>query len=310
MMFRSSQPDRGKNYWTSTICLGALLAVAYPAAQSQGQPLLCNKGLDNAGCYSACDADSCDAECSESIASKAMEPAQNFTLQLAIVQGPKICNVDADCPDGGTCLDDGPGPSKICSGKTDKINRFQEGVRDTLLKKGLAKDKIKGVNDIKEAIIAINADFTAKGSPAGGIDVAIFGHSAPGYIKVGETKMFKNTAALNEPIDQFLALSGKIKTLTLFGCEVAGNADGRQLVQDLHNGLGRIPVKAWTGRVYAYPQNEPIVPAERRGKLFHQGDKHDKAIPTVSEWGMMVMGLLLFTVATIVIRRSRRAAAA
>ncbi|MEE9293735.1 MAG: hypothetical protein V3W34_02055 [Phycisphaerae bacterium] len=33
-------------------------------------------------------------------------------------------------------------------------------------------------------------------------------------------------------------------------------------------------------------------------------------IPTVSQWGMMAMGLLLFTVATIVIRRSRRAAVA
>ncbi|MEE9297368.1 MAG: hypothetical protein V3W34_20715 [Phycisphaerae bacterium] len=39
-----------------------------------------------------------------------------------------------------------------------------------------------------------------------------------------------------------------------------------------------------------------------------EGWKGGKQIPTVSEWGMMVMGLLLFTVATIVIRRGRRAA--
>ncbi len=39
-------------------------------------------------------------------------------------------------------------------------------------------------------------------------------------------------------------------------------------------------------------------------------DLPESAIPTVSEWGMVVMALLIFTVATIVIVRRRRPAAA
>ncbi|MEE9294375.1 MAG: IPTL-CTERM sorting domain-containing protein [Phycisphaerae bacterium] len=42
----------------------------------------------------------------------------------------------------------------------------------------------------------------------------------------------------------------------------------------------------------------------------HAPKETNKSIPTVSEWGMVVMALLIFTVATIVIVRRRRPAAA
>jgi hypothetical protein len=236
--------------------------------------------------------------------------ALNFEIQLAIVQGPQICLDNDDCPAGETCMDDAlinpPPPPKVvpghCTPKVDKINRFQEGVRHALFKRGIAIEKIKGVNTLQQAIAAIDADWMAKGEVP--IDVAIFGHGGPGQIKVGEDLLTPNS----ENYDKFVqAVVGKIKSLTLYGCNVATNAEGQKLLNDLSEDLAAgpaaVPVKAWTGTVFAVP-NDNIFPAAERGKLLvYAGKKKDA--PVLSQWGRGAILLSTMAVGAIVLIRRR-----
>lgn len=165
-----------------------------------------------------------------------------------------------------------------------KINKFQQWAREILKKRGVQTQLIKSIADVKAAVAA---------KP--GRNVAIFGHGNTGEIKIGEEVLNKANAT-----DFGNLLKGQVKTLTLFGCKTGAN---QQFLKDLTAALQR-PVHAWEGKVYAFGNDEGI-PPQRRNRFFTDPGGGKKDIPTVSEWGMVVMGLLVLTAGTVVMMRRR-----
>lgn len=128
----------------------------------------------------------------------------------------------------------------------DKINRFQANARAVLAAKGIA---FVDVATVQAAIAAVNAAYAANGNNP--IHLLIVGHGTEGYIKVGE-----DAFDVVDPADQnkFIgAVAGKLINLTLFGCSVAGGADGQKLIHKMAAALGLEEIKAWTRTVAASP---------------------------------------------------------
>ena len=174
-----------------------------------------------------------------------------------------------------------------------KINDFQKAVQENLAK--IPNAKVVKIQNTQDAIAAIEQDFQDKETP---INVVIFSHGAPGHIKLGEDP-------LEDPSNQakfVVALKGKIKRLWLYGCSVAQEKG----LQDKLSKELQAPVHAWTGVVAATGHQEGV-PEEFRNKFYVMGDKKEVDIPTVSEWGLVVMSLLVLTAGTVVVMRRRRA---
>ena len=181
-----------------------------------------------------------------------------------------------------------------------KINRFQEAVTEILMKQKPPPKKIVKINNVQDAIAAIIDDFNKQGAG----NVVMFGHGSPGHFKIGD----KDDLADPDVQDKFTnALAGMFKTLTLYGCEVGKGAEGQAFLKKLTKGLKR-PVHTWTGKVYAFPNKWPnggAVPPELANGFFIEDDTDKKEIPAVTEWGMVVMVLLVLAAGTVVIRRAR-----
>ena len=205
-----------------------------------------------------------------------------------------------------------------------KINEFQNNVRTVLAKPTSGVDKVVDVADCQEAIDAILADGVLQEVEC--IDAAIYGHGHDGLIKVGEDRLtsYNNAACTGAGapatcctgdgtgdcefcLDAFNAqLAGSLCSLTLFGCSVADGNKGQELLAELSLGMGGIPIKSWTGTVFAYPKLWPANPT-RENKLWHEGIKKVKDIPTLSQWGVISMTLLLLTMASIAVAHRRPA---
>ena len=132
-----------------------------------------------------------------------------------------------------------------------------------------------------------------------GLRVAIFGHGNVGEIKLGEDILDKSNA-----VAFGTQLNGMVKELTLFGCNTGAN---KKFLKALTVAMER-PVVAFNGKVYAFGNDEGI-PFELRNRFFTDGGTDKKDIPTVSEWGLVVMGLLVLAAGTIVMTRRRTAIA-
>lgn len=265
---------------TVTVLVGLVLIPPDVDAQS----LTCNEEGSNLGCIAGCiDCSDVEGGCAAPAAGTGVANAQNFfPVDLALVQAPK--------PPAET-------------------TRFLEGCKNVFAKKGVPAGRIKTVANLTEAIMEI---MTLSG-PMGlnrPIDVVICGHGSSGSIKVGST-FLKQGATLKTFVD---GVKGKIRRLVLFGCKVAAGPDGQKLVRELSKRLNNIPVKAWTSTVLAYTNVDPHPSweGERLGKLFYMLPGEKKDIPTVSEWGVVVMVLVLLVGGTIVsagVRKGRSAAA-
>ncbi len=180
-----------------------------------------------------------------------------------------------------------------------KINRFQEAVHEILLKQNPPPKKIVKIGNVQDAIKAILNDFVKQGPG----HVVIFGHGSPGHFKIGEDDL-ADPAIQAKFIDM---LKGSIKQLTLYGCEVGHDAVGQAFLKKLTEGLQR-PVHTWTGKVYAFPNkwsDGSAVPTGLSNRFFIEDDTEKKEIPAVTEWGMVVMVLLVLAAGTVVIRRAR-----
>lgn len=175
-----------------------------------------------------------------------------------------------------------------------KINRFQEAVQDILAKQQPPPQIVK----ITTVQAAINAILAKPGSR-----VVIFGHGAKGRFKIGENDL-SDADVQTKFID---ALKGELKSLTLYGCEVSDGAEGQAFLKKLTEGLQR-PVHTWDGKVYAFG-NDPGIPEEMRNRFYIEAETDKKEIPAVTEWGMVVMVLLVLAAGTVVIRRARTVAA-
>ncbi len=231
-------------------------------------PTLCNETGTNAGCWSGCDTDTCDADCEELPENLELVEETNFLpVHLALVQAES------------------------------KINLFQKAVHEVLAKQNPPPKEVVKITDVQDAIDAIIADYDAQGAG----HVTIFGHASPGHFKIGEDD-------LAEFQDKFIeAIREKIKSLTLYGCQVSQGTDGQAFLKKLTEGLKR-PVHTWDGKVYAFPNKWPdgsAVPPELANKFFIEDDTDKKEIPAVTEWGMVVMVLLVLAAGTVVIRRVR-----
>jgi len=143
------------------------------------------------------------------------------------------------------------------------------------------------VSTIAEALAAIKAAFGAAGNNK--INVVIVGHGNEGLIKLGEEVLNKGN------ITDLANVQNMIKRMVLFGCSVGGGIAGQSFTKQLSAYIAA-PVKAWTGTVWASSKG-----------LYFEGDKKD--IPTVSEWGLAVMALMVLAAGTIVMTRRRTAAA-
>ncbi len=171
-----------------------------------------------------------------------------------------------------------------------QINRFQEAVEDILAKQAPPPQIVKIAN-VQDAIDAIVA------KP--GSNVVIFGHGAPGFFKVGEDDL--SNAVIQDKFTT--ALKGQLKSLTLYGCEVSKGVVGQAFLKKLTKALQR-PVHTWDGKVYAFG-NDLLIPSDLQNRFFIEAETDKKEIPAVTEWGMVVMVLLVLAAGTVVIRRVR-----
>ncbi len=236
---------------------------------------LCNGSGTNAGCWAGCLPEACDADCDELAVNLQLLEETNFLpVHLALVQA------------------------------GNKINRFQEAVHEILLKQNPPPKKIVKVGNVQDAIKAILEDYKKQGPG----HVVIFGHGSPGHFKIGEDDLAdpdiqaKFVNMLKGKLNQ-----AALKQLTLYGCEVGKGVAGQAFLKKLTKGLQR-PVDAWTGKVYAFPNkwsDGSPVPPELANTFFIEDDTVKKDIPAVTEWGMVVMVLLVLAAGTVVIRRVR-----
>ena len=178
-----------------------------------------------------------------------------------------------------------------------KINRFQEAVHEILLKQNPPPKKIEKVADVQDAIAAILLDFDEQGAG----HVVIFGHGSPGHFKIGEDDLAD--PGIQDKFIDAIRSNELIKTLTLYGCQVSQGAEGQAFLKKLTEGLKR-PVHTWDGKVYAFG-NDPVIPEDMQNRFFIEGDTDKKEIPAVTEWGLVVMILLVLAAGTVVIRRVR-----
>ncbi len=152
------------------------------------------------------------------------------------------------------------------------------------------------VSTVQEGIAAIHACYKANGNSR--VNILVQGHGMSGVQCFGPgDECIGNNAPYSDHKDKFIAeLAGKIKTLTFLGCSTAADPKGQAMLQKLAKPLGAELVKGWTGtnRVLA-----------DKGGYETEGDKKEKEIPTVSEWGLAVMGLLVLTAGTVVVMRRR-----
>lgn len=219
-------------------------------------------------CWSGCL--SCeDPGCSEQIGAGAIAEETNFSpVHLALV-----------------------GPSNV--------NKFMDAVQDILAKQNPPPKEVEPINTVQDAIDAIHDDFKLQGPQR----VVIFGYGSSGHFRIGNDDLADPGIQ-----DKFItAVKGKIKSLTLYGCEVSDGAEGQAFLKKLTEGLQR-PVHTWEGKVYAFG-NDPVIPVDMRNRFYIEDDTDKKEIPAVTEWGMVVMVLLVLAAGTVVIRRARTVAA-
>ena len=69
-----------------------------------------------------------------------------------------------------------------------------------------------------------------------------------------------------------------------------------------------LDVPAMNSNVYVMAQGEVFINGELEGHFVMQHE-HLVGVPTVTTWGLAVLALLLLSLAVVVVRRTRRAAA-
>lgn len=248
---------------------------------------LCNGAGTNAGCWTGCEEDACDAQCDlDLVVQQSLEEWQDTVVEETNFLPVHLALVQAG----------------------DKINWFQEAVLEVLVKQKPSPKKILKIANVQDAIDAILADYVEQGGKKP-IDVAIFGHGRPGHFKIGEDWLEDPTVQ-----EKFAnALNGKIDNLVLYGCSVGAGHDGQKFITKLSKALKPVKIKVWTGKVYAVPNKWPheggVVPEKLQNKFFVEGEKKKEEIPAVTEWGMAVMVLLVLAAGTVVIRGLRSAPA-
>ncbi len=156
--------------------------------------------------------------------------------------------------------------------------------------------KFADVSTVAQAITEIEACYTQNGDSP--VNILVQGHGTSGVQCFGPgDECIGNNVPFSDHKDKFIAaLSGKIKTLTFLGCSTAAEPKGQALLQKLAKELKAQQVKGWTG-------TNRVLSA--KGGYETEGDKKEKDIPTVSEWGMVVMCLLVLTAGTVVVMRRR-----
>lgn len=272
------------------------------------------------GCWAGCVCDEIDAACTTPVTPGGIDlitEETNFVpIDLALVQASgvckndktKTCALDPDCQtcvggthDGEWCVVDEVNDPCItavtpgtCTGTHTcipaKINRFQEAVEDILAKQD-PPPVIVPVYTVQNAIKGIT------NNP--GLNVVIFGHGSPGHFKVGQDDL-----ADQDVKAKFVAgVKGLVKSLTLYGCEVSQGTEGQEFLKKLTRELQR-PVHTWDGKVYAFG-NDAVIPAKMQNRFYIEDNTDKKEIPTVSEWGLAVMCLLVLTAGTVVVIRRR-----
>jgi hypothetical protein len=127
---------------------------------------------------------------------------------------------------------------------------------------GIAADIINGevrAGSVADAIQRVNDAYANNGNQP--VDVVLVGHGASGVISVGAgtgADPAKELEDNSQAVQDFIAaLKGKVTSLTLKGCSVAGGVDapGRDhLMERLADGLG-VPVYAWDQEIaYTAPR--------------------------------------------------------
>ncbi len=225
--------------------------------------MICTEAGDNRGCYSGCDLlMDCSGDC--------LLPPDNTTLR----------EVDNFLPVHLALL------------PLSEINKFPQAVSDILKKQDPPPKQIKWIKDVQDAIKVIQEGYEAQGLE----NVVIFGYGSPGHFRVGDDNL--EDADIQSKF--IAALKGKMKELTLYGCEVS-QGPGQAFLQKLTRGL-QIPVRTWEGRVYAFGNDETIE-EKFRNRYYVDDDARKKVIPTASTWGLIAMGAALLCAGTVIVWR-------
>ena len=167
------------------------------------------------------------------------------------------------------------------------------------------------VDSLQDAIAKIDARHAALGHT---LNVVLGGHGDSGLFCFGpDDATARDQCIGNSPPyaaivqtnkDKLVgALTGKIDHLIFASCLVGADPNGQGFIKKLQVGLGANLVKAWTNAVWYAPDVWGTVFPENG--LYVELPAEKKEIPTVTTWGLVVMGLLVLTAGTTVVLRRR-----
>jgi len=197
--------------------------------------------------------------------------------------------------------------------------------------------KNRGVAVVRVATVQAAADAIVTAAGVGQVNVFVDGHGESGVQCFGpDPECIGNNSPYDVKKATFVGKTvGKIKNFSMMGCSAAAPGKGQDFLKKLTVELGANIVKGFTGTnqiVYWLTPGVPggvcavdsdcpngqvcdallcsavVVKGEGTTATYETiGDK--KEIPTVSEWGLAVMGLLVLAAGTIVMTRRRTAVA-
>jgi hypothetical protein len=159
---------------------------------------------------------------------------------------------------------------------------------------------LQRVGDVSAIINNVDNEFKRRGNRA--VDVVIGARGAPGSFTIGGQVVGGDNK--NEQ-DLIKGLQGKIKSLWIISCRVAQDNVGVAFLQRLAQGL-------------AVGAKQPVAVAGPTGDLFADAVKNQllcspknctyetkakEAVPSLTDWGLIVLGLLLAGSLAFMIRR-------
>lgn len=219
---------------------------------------------------------------------------------VAMFSVPAVAQVEVEC----NCLFECPaGEVKEAITNIKKPDLAIVDQNQTLGNKILSKNSntvVVKVMGVQEAIEAISDEFTRRGRK---LNVVVDGHGFPGHQRFGKEDMGHSTEETRARQVKFeRAVKGKIKHLTLFGCETAKDDVGQAFILKLKEAIQADRVTAWSG-VIEKQQGRSEAPSQ--GFFIKGGGQKKVATPALPKWGLIALVVVLGAGGAVVFGRRR-----
>lgn len=130
-------------------------------------------------------------------------------------------------------VDTPSGDLHVVSEKDPHDNGFNKNARDTLTNDG---KNVKGADSLAAAKKAIEDAYKANGNKK--ISVVLYGHGAPGVIKIGTELITDDKNGDMTPLEFQKMIDPYVKSIEFFSCNVAKGAEGNKFLKDFASSIG------------------------------------------------------------------------